>query len=102
MKYLCWDCINTLKATCKIKINTHVQAVNEVGRKFCDRCEGNENNLYVYNDDEFNEIINSTHELACNVCGQTSGGYENDRCSCQEGILVKRIIKNNNVEETNE
>jgi hypothetical protein len=31
--------------------------------------------------------------LKCNVCGYTSGGYENDPCPCGEGILLRKLIK---------
>lgn len=39
------------------------------------------------------EEVFTEEVLKCNVCGYTSGGYENDKCPCGEGILIKKLIK---------
>lgn len=50
IKYLCYECAKLLKLT-------GMSAVNEVGRKKCEGCGGNRDNLIVVNADDCDNAI---------------------------------------------
>lgn len=57
IEYLCYDCAKLLNMT-------GFDAVNEVGRKRCVGCGGNDDNLIVVNKREADQLImdwNATH-----------------------------------------
>ena len=59
IRYLCSDCRIFL---CHPAIGFH--AVNEVGRKFCDRCGGNRDNLNVVGQEEYERLLSEAREKA--------------------------------------
>lgn len=50
IRLVCYDCRKILKVS-------GFPAVNEVGRKYCDRCGSNYDNLHVIGTDEYNKAI---------------------------------------------
>jgi DNA-directed RNA polymerase subunit RPC12/RpoP len=52
IKYLCHDCRKELGS-----VNVGFHAVNEVGRKSCDRCGSNRDNLNVVNLYTFDKLM---------------------------------------------
>ena len=50
--YLCFKCRRQLKIQ-------GFDAVNEVGRKYCERCGSNEDDLHVIGKEEYNKSLNS-------------------------------------------
>lgn len=55
IKYLCFVCHKELKMETE-ELGDFNRAVNEVGRKYCDRCGSNKDNLYFYEEDTFYKI----------------------------------------------
>ncbi len=54
IKYLCYDCNEIFRLN-------GFDAVNEVGRKYCERCGNNEDDLVVVDGDEY-DIVKATEE----------------------------------------
>lgn len=53
IKYLCYDCI------IELRIDTYfIKAINRVGRKQCDRCGNNQDNLSILSTDEYQKNNN--------------------------------------------
>ena len=77
VKYVCYDCGKKLGLS-------GAHAVNEVGRKRCDNCGSNDDDLEFINEHEFNRALNvEKADPTCNRCGETYSemiGY----CTCRE------------------
>ena len=51
IRYVCYNCAKKLKLG-------GFSAINEVGRKFCDCCGSNDDDLDVVSEDEYNKAMN--------------------------------------------
>ena len=52
IRYVCYDC------SLKLKLSGF-HAINEVGRKYCDRCGSNSDDLQVVSEEKYNKSMNA-------------------------------------------
>jgi len=52
IRYVCYNC------SLKLKLSGF-HAINEVGRKYCDRCGSNSDDLQVVSEEKYNKSMNA-------------------------------------------